>query len=349
MKRIAWLDTLRVLASLLVIISHYSYTIGGDPTIPNFLTRYVFNIGTIGVVLFFAVSGYLAANSLERTPDTREFYRRKAIRILVPYVTAYVLAYIVMSILNQRVDITNGIFFSILPVDINLIVYFVLPSYHLVGEWFIGVIIYLYALAPLLYKAVKINLPLTMALSVAVALLVNGAAVDLQDDGKLFSADAVFTFRVPEFLMGMIIFRYKDFLNEKIRALTISAGAVALILASHNLLNNPNTSIWGKIFLGRDWTFICLAICTIIIFYAAANYLNAKFPVALAPFNSLSNISYMAMLIHHTIIFQLEIYFFPQDVQQAEILFVVIVILTVLASVFVHKIYKPIEDKLIKG
>ena len=349
MKRIAWLDTLRVLASVLVIISHYSYLIGGDPTIPHFLTRYVFNVGTIGVILFFAVSGYLAANSLERTPSIKEFYRRKAIRILVPYVAAYVVAFVILQFLEQLPEPHAGILLSILPVDINLIVYFELQNYHLTGEWFIGVIIYLYALAPLLYSAMKKNFALTMALSILIALLPNGAMVDLQDNGKLFSSDAIFTFRVPEFLMGMAIFRYKDFLEEKIRALRVSAGIIFTILAAHNLFSNPQISIWGKIFLSRDWTFIFIAISTIIIFYAAASFLNEKFPTILAPFNSLSNISYIAMLVHHTIIFQLGFFFPPQNKFQAIILFGVVIILTIIFSAGIRKIYKPIEEKLVRG
>lgn len=344
--RIAWLDTLRVLASFLVILSHFAYTIQGSPKFQAFLQFYVFNIGTVGVIIFFAVSGYLAANSLERSTSTKEFYRRKIIRILVPYVAAYLVFLALLKIFAGLQVPIAGILFSIVPVDANLIKFFNLPSATITGEWFIGTIIYLYAAAPFLYAGLKKNPALMVLLSFALAFAAGTVSLGLHFEGRIFSPSAVFAVRLPEFLAGMILFRHQNFIAQNIRAIA----AVFIFFAAYNFLLSQHASIWAKIFIGEFGISIPAAVFMIFIAYAAAVRLNEIFPRACKKFNAFSNISYMAMLIHHQIIFQLERYIFvPPSWLKATALFALVLIVTAAASEIIRRIYKPLEDRLIKG
>jgi peptidoglycan/LPS O-acetylase OafA/YrhL len=74
-KHIPAIDGLRVVAILLVLLFH------------NFNFLLVFNIGWIGVVLFFVISGFLITNTLINIPLSKEnfirFHLRRALRIFL--------------------------------------------------------------------------------------------------------------------------------------------------------------------------------------------------------------------------------------------------------------------------
>ena len=235
---------------------------------------------------------------------------------------------------------------AIVPVDVNLIKFLDLPLKQIIGEWFIGTIIFLYAVAPLLYAGLKKNLPLTVLLTFALAVFVENIALGWLAAGKIYSQDFIFAVRAPEFLAGMILFRHQNFIAQNIRAIA----AVFIFFAAYNFLLSTNVSIWAKIFIGEFGISIHAAVFLIFIAYAAADTLNKKFPRACKNFNVFSNISYMAMLIHHQIIFQLErCLFVPPSWLKATALFALVLIVTVIASEIIRRIYKPLEDRLIKG
>lgn len=84
MVRVFWIDILRTLAAILVFISHYAYNYNFD-RLAFFYNNVAGFTGRIGVVLFFFVSGYLAAMSLKSGLfNLKRFYLVKSIRILVP-------------------------------------------------------------------------------------------------------------------------------------------------------------------------------------------------------------------------------------------------------------------------
>ena len=97
-KRDSSIDTLRVLACLLVVLSHYSYTYEGSVHL-NVSGLFGGFTGRLGVSLFFAISGYLAAISLQRLESLIQFYVTKFLRIVVPWFVSYwVLTFIIMCI-----------------------------------------------------------------------------------------------------------------------------------------------------------------------------------------------------------------------------------------------------------
>lgn len=79
------LEELRVLAALMVLGVHAGQKAGlGGITA----------VGAQGVTLFFILSGYLTAASLERHPDPRTYYKRRAARILPLYWLVLALRYL---------------------------------------------------------------------------------------------------------------------------------------------------------------------------------------------------------------------------------------------------------------
>lgn len=81
------LDLLRVASMLGVIWVHLSIYL----PIPDD-KRIFFVEGAYGVQIFFVLSGYLAAFSLYKKLDWREYYKKRALRIIPPYYTVIIIA-----------------------------------------------------------------------------------------------------------------------------------------------------------------------------------------------------------------------------------------------------------------
>ena len=362
-KRIAWLDSLRVLASFLVIVSHFSYVASESPIVHDFLQKYIFNIGGVGVTFFFAISGYLAANSLKHSTSIKEFYRRKVIRIIIPYVAAYIVLGAILSILalfepsfNVRSPLhflnETGNFLAIiigmLPIEVNFLYYFQLQNFGIIGEWFIGAIILIYLLAPLLKFFINKNPFLTYFLSLLSIYLVAPYFASLQEQGIIITAVGLFFVRIPEFLLGMILYQCKDKIDKfPIKPVIF----LFLVFSIYNLIYSEKISIIGKLTNSTGfWGFEFMALLSVWLIYIFLQWLNEHFEKILKPFNNFSNISYMAMLIHHVIIYSLnDVFHFETFGFEKMFLFLLLTIfLTVALSKFIHLIYKPIEEKLIR-
>lgn len=83
-RRVDGLDLLRGLAVGLVVLRHAAPSVAPGA-------------GVVGVVMFFALSGYLITGVLEARPRARDFYARRAVR-LVPALLALVLGVVVVTL-----------------------------------------------------------------------------------------------------------------------------------------------------------------------------------------------------------------------------------------------------------
>ncbi|MCG5215543.1 acyltransferase family protein [Streptosporangium sp. KLBMP 9127] len=77
--RLAWLDALRGVAALAVVAEHML------PWVMPALRPYWFNLGMYGVLVFFAVSGYIIPASLEHRGDVRAFWIGRMFRLYPLY------------------------------------------------------------------------------------------------------------------------------------------------------------------------------------------------------------------------------------------------------------------------
>ncbi|MBB2909512.1 peptidoglycan/LPS O-acetylase OafA/YrhL [Streptosporangium becharense] len=77
--RLAWLDALRGLGALAVLLEHLL------PWFAPALRPYWFNLGMYGVLVFFLVSGYIIPVSLERRGDVRAFWISRLFRLYPLY------------------------------------------------------------------------------------------------------------------------------------------------------------------------------------------------------------------------------------------------------------------------
>lgn len=95
-------DALRLVAALLVIWGHGQELKGFIPPI-----AWGTHVSTLGVDIFFVISGYLVTDSWNRTPRLRDFAAKRALRILPGLVACVVLTSFVLGPLTTRLPVAD--------------------------------------------------------------------------------------------------------------------------------------------------------------------------------------------------------------------------------------------------
>ena len=159
-KRIREFDVVRVLAMFWVVTYHFGceYAVGPYAPIMNFFcVTPNFDFGNVAVTMFLVLSGALLYGRYGKAPieNLGAFYVKRFKTIYPPF---WILnLYILVSMLRHWMSEGN-LFFAGNPLKLLLTVvgfdgYFQLfgfDSYYFCGEWFVGAILLLYLLFPLL-------------------------------------------------------------------------------------------------------------------------------------------------------------------------------------------------------
>ncbi|MBR3748122.1 MAG: acyltransferase family protein, partial [Selenomonadaceae bacterium] len=222
-KNIAWIDTIRVLASFLVIYCHYLMCDGFSHEFRMDVRMY--EVAVMCIALFFAISGYLIHPSVERMTSLKDYYKKKIIRLAVPFTVCYLVMSAAMSTLylfdeqmTEKVPLFHALFgakyFNVLlgmfPVDLNIIKFLGLDISWFTGEWFMGIILCMFLLSPFLDKcAVKAPI-LSLAASIALSFFVYNALDGWEEQDLIQTRWSMCLVRIPEFLFGIILFIYRE-------------------------------------------------------------------------------------------------------------------------------------------
>lgn len=238
---VAWIDGIKGLALLWIILVHWTERVFGNPLFANpgldwpplperiaqlqplagygigdwplTILRLVGWMGDGGVQLFLIASGFgIALAMLQRggTPNWREFYRRRLGRIYPMWWLAH-LGILALGLVVQRgVSPASDIFW------LSFLGFRATPETLYAFShswWFIGLILQLYAVFPLLYAALsRLGWVRFAVIIISGAVLVRGAGLwlfagPLADWGYLdaWSRGAIFISRLPEFAAGMAL------------------------------------------------------------------------------------------------------------------------------------------------
>lgn len=310
MKRIAWIDTIRVAAAFMIIFAHYFMCDGFAESLPYFKHALSYDVAIIGVALFLAISGYLIPASLKRAPNLWRFYSSKFIRIVVPFTVSWfvMLAILILPALFNDDLIGRLPLFSFLrggnfsamilgmfPVDLNVTKLLGLEIYWFVGEWFMGAILWLYLLSPLLNYCAERRPLLSLIISIGISF-----AAYYVSQGIVYDAWTLFIVRVPEFLFGMILFIYRDKLKQFRLPLFLLSGTFLATYAIYFVMTFKLET--GMFFTSNPAVFI-ITLPAIYLLFTSAEMFNALLPKIFARFNSLNAASYIAMIIQHVVIY----------------------------------------------
>lgn len=285
-QRIFYLDFIRALAAILIIITHFNNPyLAGRPIFLN--QPFNIYIGGLGVSLFLIISGaalmytYGDAEKL----DLKKFYYKRFIGIYPMFWIAFIIANAFLFLRNGGHVLSAApkwsIIFSILGID-GLIANTTFPTFYTLGEWFLGFIVLFYIIFPILRFGVK-KYPIITATVLAVVYL---CMIVWEPKILGLPNDILLPTRLPELAFGMYFICY-------IKRVLVPLGVLAVIFL---IIQGCHPVLTGSLAV----TFV--GICVFLVLVWAAKLCDHQ-PVRV-PVKSISRYSYAIFLVHHVIISQ---------------------------------------------
>lgn len=284
-NRLVFLDAVRSISILLIIFFHYNCAtvriVSEDITLFDF---YKF-AGNIGVSMFFILSGASLGISSKKDFSILNFYKKRFLAIFPLFWTVYILFFIagVIFIKPSHFQGINPlmIVFTILGIDGFLL--YKIPNFYLIGEWFLGCLLILYAFFPILRYLFFLNRFLLLLISFFLLFFLT----------KFYSLDMSLLrfplFRLFELVFGMhfISIYNKDSLKGNSLLLFLSLIGIFAIF----YFDFEKNMIVSNIVLG---------ILSFVLLSATSSILITTFTQKFISF--LSKYSFAAFLVHHLII-----------------------------------------------
>ncbi|WP_017800203.1 acyltransferase family protein [Winslowiella toletana] len=232
-NRLFYIDFIRAISLIMVIIFHFFIQISivkGEKKIDLVSTfDKSTDLGSIAVGVFVIVSGFSLMNSNLNNPNFNpgDFYLKRFLSIYPSFWLSYSLAalsgYIYYGHLPNNAQAWTLIF-SFIGLDglINQII----PTYYMVGEWFLGMIIILYILFPLMLFLIKIN-PLLLTISaLTISIITNYYYTELFTLKKWTNP----IFQANLMIFGMNYCYYSLSKNNQINAILFITGFTSLFI-----------------------------------------------------------------------------------------------------------------------
>jgi peptidoglycan/LPS O-acetylase OafA/YrhL len=256
MKRLEYLDSLRGLAALYVLVYHLAKMPPMATGLPGFADSFVL-FGGSGVILFFVISAFCLCLTMPgrdvSATDLADFYTKRFFRIAPLFYAVVALTclrnFLVRDIVPPGADIlANATFtFNLFPGMQDSLVF---------AGWTIGVEMLFYLVFPALFVALRgmpAKLGALILTGLAFPLLMSGlghASAMTEFDRDRYALLTVVRY-LPTFILGMIAFHLVGSLQARratgaIGAGCLAAGAVVFAAAVGGVLPKPHLSpvIW---------------------------------------------------------------------------------------------------------
>lgn len=328
-KRLVYIDVLRVLSMLTILVCHflnsilsYGVSVPWKVSLESFFGVY---LGNVGVSVFFILSGASLMCTYAGMLDLKKYAKRRFLGIYPMFWIAYALVLLYYFCKYKAFYKTAPFItflWTILGMDGYLGVYG--ANFYLIGEWFLGCLILLYILFPVLKWGLERKW--MVIVGIAAAIMIIGPMVY---DGKI-AAENFFLFRIAEFLFGMSFVYF----GKKVKWPVAAAAAVILVIMQFadlsfisRVYRNPVIGI--SLFLVI--TFVCETVRMPRIFRLCEK---------LAPY------CYPIFLVHHVVLNELFERFANMELgyPQVAVLFLIFIILTMTFSGWLMKLNKAVMN-----
>lgn len=274
-----YLDFIRAVALVAILIIHFNATVTGYFTLPHklFASALPFGIylGDFGSSLFFIVSGAALALTVSEKQGWLTFYKKRAKAIYPLFWLAWIVCFSIRFVTKPgyyAAAKTPTLLLTVLGLD-NFAVAagWVGTDFACVGEWFLGSILFLYLLFPLLQRGLKRNPWITWICTLAVCLPIHLSGLDAH----------LVAIHVIEFLFGMQYLRW----NKKVKAVLVPFLAVGTVALS-----------------GYDSKVTCalFSMMIFILLEGISSFLDYPWPRAIC--GKAAKLSYAVFLVHHVLI-----------------------------------------------
>ncbi len=326
-ERLFYLDFIRALSILIIVIYHFNCTLVDFDLNFNFMLLYENNLvswGVIGVKLFFVISGAALMYQYKEKINTIQFYKKRLFSLYPMFWISYIVVFVFrFIILKLPLPEASPLFFIFTFLGLDGYLNNAFVTFYLLGEWFLGVIIVFYLIFPLLRKLI-IKYPVhlfitTFLLSVALTYY----------NILIIPSHLSITVNLFSFVLGMFYIEYRERFDKPLIISTISVSLIMLIIPQFQ----------NKVFLS---SLIAWGLFAILV--NVSKYIKTKKFISF-----LSKYSYGIFLTHHVIMYQFLSYFKGHDLSDLVILllFVVLFIIILISSIILYRLSKWITDKIV--
>lgn len=301
-QRIFYLDFIRTIATILIVVYHLSValtTFSITVPIPRFDSHANGTYGHLGVALFFIISGAALMYNYKKNLDVTPLLKKRFVSLFPMFWLTYICYRLYLNVFMhiRAAQIPKWRYiFTVVGMDGYLAS--ITPTFYLLGEWFLGCIILLYLLFPLLrclLKKYPKQLPIAIVIGYLVLLFFDPFPNMIQDRN--------FLFRIVDVLFGMYFVTYVR--NVPGKAATVAAIVLAVFLVQP--MNLPEV--------------VCIhliGISSFIVLVYLSKYLEKKYVKKCCLI--VSKYSYAIFLVHHIVIQQVLQYFTNQTLSAFQIL-----------------------------
>ncbi|TYA11803.1 acyltransferase [Paenibacillus faecis] len=329
-ERIFYLDFIRAISIILVIIYHFNGFINernllGDNKLPINLGNTI-GLGEIGVALFFLISGAALMHRYSGNFSTKNFFFKRFLGIYPLFWITYVLTFLYLFYRNKTINHSSPnwtILFSILGIDVYMGNVLTISNFALIGEWFLGCIILIYLFFPLL-RYIMIKKPHTLLILTIVYYVIIIQFYDFKTPIHMN-----FITRIPEFIFGMYLMTY----CQKVKTYHFS---IALII-SIVILSLP-------IDMNRMYRVTIIGISFFCVLRYIADLIKNNKLKSFVAF--ISKYSYAIFLVHHLILMLIIDHFYGKVLTYSEVFCVFLITCTVISviSVYLSKFSNKVVD-----
>lgn len=302
--RYNFMNLLRVLSMFTIVFYHmlitlYIYGIRQLDSISFFFENKNMHIAKIGVCLFFMLSGcglMLGSKNADKPFSIKDFYIKRFKKILIPFYIVYVCYFIFLLCIGE-ISMYNtfgskelkpySFIFTLLGMDAYL-ENFKVPTCSLgIGEWFLGCLILIYILYPLLRAAMLKNKYITIIVSTIYYVLINVFYQDI----PLFEGVNMYmnmAIKIYDFILGMFLAMIIDKIPKVLLYISIPLNLLFVLC--------PVT------LPGVDSFQIPIQCLTIFIIFSFLEKVLGKAPGFMKFIGILAAYSYEYFLVHHIVI-----------------------------------------------
>ena len=286
------------------------------------------DFGFMFVTSFFCISGFVLYYKYPEIFSIKQFYYKRWKQILVPYYICYIYCFFQESFRLKRIVFSRNLQKFLLNI-FGLDGYFLyrIRTHYLIGEWFLGAIIIIYILYPLiLFLTNKINTFINITL-----LCIFYFIMYYQSKFFIIKPTINIITCIASFYFGMVLFRFKLYFLYNNKAIIIFS-LLLFLLCTIRININFNIII-----------FQLQGFCLFIFLFKIGYYvMNTKLHLI---FDEINNISYGIYLFQHRLILDILSIYNPSEWYAHIFLLLFTLILILICS----KIHLIVVDYLFKS
>lgn len=329
-ERLFYLDFVRTIAVIAVFACHYTRELetAGVGFVNKILPDFVFNVylGSFGVSLFFIISGASLMYVYNERCRTIDFYKKRFWSIYPMYWLAYILAFLYNFWINRGMNYTHPkISFGLTLVGMDGYLGFYFENYYLLGEWFLGCLIFLYLLFPLLRIGVLKHPKLTFLISMLIYIpgVISAFVVYPR-----MPMECMFFLRIPELLFGMYFIEYIKKVNWQL----LAGSSIILVIAGiFDFMSLPSVLVTPIV-----------GIASFVVIVFISQYLDYNIPRKFC--DVISKYSYAIFLSHHFLMMKILPHFNGIVLKRSENYMLFVICIGIVG--IISKILVTVNDKL---